>query len=263
MRENATKHRLVSGEPSLGVSLTISDPFVAEVIGNAGFDFVMIDTEHAPLTVAGLQSILMALRPSVSTTIVRTAANDPTLIKQTLDLGAEGIIVPDVTDRESCLRAVDAARYAPAGSRAFGPRRAARLGGGRAAYLQNANAEILVFAMVEHVDAVENIDEILATPGLDGILVGPADLAVSMGHLHDLSNAEVSAAITRVLEACKRHSFPFGIFAASEPAARNWVERGASFVTIGADIQFLDQGLARCGTLAEELRAVAHNCTKA
>jgi len=253
MRTNTTKQHLIARDPALGIALTIADPFVAEVIGNANFDFVMIDTEHAPLTISELQTTLMALRTSDSTTIVRTAANDPTIIKQVLDLGAEGIVVPDVIDRQSCLRAVQAARYAPLGTRAFGPRRAARLEGGRPKYLADANDQILVIAMIEHVDALENLDEILTTPGLDGIMVGPADLAVSLGHLDSLNHPEVGAAIDRVYAACERNKFPFGIFAAAEESARRWVDRGAVFVNIGADVQFLDQGITRCKALRKDL----------
>ncbi|MFC0450019.1 HpcH/HpaI aldolase family protein [Rhodococcus jostii] len=255
MRTNTTKQHLITRTPSLGISLTISDPFVAEVIGNANFDFVMIDTEHAPLTISELQTTLMALRTSNSTTIVRTAANNPTDLKQVLDLGAEGVIVPDVVDRQSCLRAVRASRYAPLGDRAFGPRRAARLDGGRPRYLADANDQILVIAMIEHVDALGNLDEILTTPGLDGIMVGPADLAASIGQLNNLSHPEVVAAIDSIHAACDRNVFPFGIFAAGEDAARVWVDRGAVFVTIGADVQFLDQGIARCQALRKDLVA--------
>jgi 2-keto-3-deoxy-L-rhamnonate aldolase RhmA len=257
VRDNHTKRLLAAGRPALGVSLTIADSFVAEVVGAAGFDFVMIDTEHAPFTIEALQNVLIALRTSGSTVFVRPAANDATLIKQILDLGAEGLVVPEIADGDSCAAAVSAARYPPGGTRGFGPRRAARLEGGRAEYLRRSDDEIAVVAMVEHVDAIDHLDEILTTPGLDGIMAGPADLAVSMGHLHELSHPEVAAALDRVFEACERNHKPFGVFAAAEQAARSWVSRGACFVTIGSDLQFLDQGVARSTALAEELRAAA------
>jgi 2-keto-3-deoxy-L-rhamnonate aldolase RhmA len=257
VRDNRTKRLLEARQPALGVSLTIADPFVAELIGAAGLDFVMIDTEHAPLPIDVLQSILIALRTSESTSLVRCAGNDPILIKQILDLGAEGVIVPDVATAADCVAAVAAARYSPLGHRGFGPRRAARLDGGRAEYLRRANDEVAVIAMIENAVALHNIDEILATSGLDGVMVGPADLAVTMGYLHDLGNAAVQAAIEDIRLACERHNVPFGIFAASEPAARKWIERGACLVTVSADLQFLDQGLARTNELAGELRKLA------
>ena len=254
MRDNRTKRILLAGGLALGVSITIADPFVAEVIGGAGFDFVLIDTEHSPITLDQLQMLLIALRTSASTVFVRPAANDATLIKQILDLGAEGLVVPEVDDAASCADAVAAARYPPLGRRGFGPRRAARLEGGRSAYIARADDEVAVFVMVESADAVANIDAVLRTPGLDGIMVGPADLAVTMGHLNDFSHPDVAARIADVRAACQRNSVPFGIFAATEQAARRWAADGASFMTIGADTQFLDQGLATSRALAGSLR---------
>jgi 2-keto-3-deoxy-L-rhamnonate aldolase RhmA len=255
MRSNGTKQRMAQGLPALGVSLTIPDSFVAEMVGAAAFDFVLIDTEHAPIGVGDLQNMLIALRGSASTSFVRPVANDAALIKQILDLGAEGVIVPEVRSAADCAAAVAATRYPPAGVRGFGPRRAARLDGGRPAYLSRADDEIAAFVMIEHPDAVDDIDAILATPGLDGIMVGPADLGASMGHLTDPGHADVQAAIDRVLAACQRRSFPFGIFAAAESAAKSWIGRGALFATIGSDVQFLDQGLTRARALAGELGA--------
>jgi 2-keto-3-deoxy-L-rhamnonate aldolase RhmA len=254
MRDNRAKRIMEAGGLALGVSITIADPFVAEVIGGAGFDFVLIDTEHSAITVDQLQIMLIALRTSPSTLFVRPAANDATLIKQILDLGAEGVVVPEVDDAASCAAAVAATRYPPLGKRGFGPRRAARLEGGRPAYIARANDEVAALVMVESADAVANIDSLLQTPGLDGIMVGPADLAVTMGHLDDFNHPDIRAKIADVRTACQRHSVPFGIFAATEPAARLWAAEGAGFMTIGADMQFLDQGIAKSRALAESLR---------
>ncbi len=255
MRDNRTKRLMAAGRPALGVSLTIADPFVAEMVGASDLDFVLIDAEHAPVSIETLQNLLIALRTSGSTTFVRPVANDPALIKQILDLGAEGVIVPEVHDARSCAAAVAATRYPPAGVRGFGPRRAARLEGGRATYLERADTEIAAFVMIEHPEAVANIDAILKTPGLDGIMVGSADLAAALGHLHEPGHPDVAAAIDEVFDACARNDFPFGIFAAAEPAARKWVARGALFATVGSDVQFLDQGLTRTRELARELAA--------
>jgi 2-keto-3-deoxy-L-rhamnonate aldolase RhmA len=254
MRDNRTKRIMLSGGLALGVSLTVADPFVAEVVGGAGFDFVLIDAEHSPIAIDQLQTMLIALRSSESTVLIRPAANEPTLIKQILDLGAEGLVVPEVDSAESCAAAVAAARYPPFGRRGFGPRRAARLDGGRPAYLAHADEEIAVLVMIESAAAVADIDAILKTPGLDGIMVGPADLAVTMGHLQNLSHPDVRTAIVAVRDACQRHSVPFGIFAATEAAASDWSAAGARFMTIGSDMQFLDQGLAKSRVLAQALR---------
>ena len=254
MRDNRAKRIIRAGGLALGVSITIADPFVAEVIGGAGFDFVLIDTEHSAITVDQLQILLIALRTSPSTSFVRPAANDATLIKQILDLGAEGVVVPEVDDAASCAAAVAATRYPPLGKRGFGPRRAARLEGGRPAYIARANDEVAALVMVESADAVASIDDLLRTPGLDGIMVGPADLAVTMGHLDDFNHPDIRARIADVRAACQRQAVPFGIFAATEQAARLWAGEGAGFMTIGADTQFLDQGIAKSRALAESLR---------
>lgn len=254
MRDNRTKAIMASGGLALGVSLTIPDPFVAEVVGGAGFDFVLIDAEHSPIAIDQLQVMLIALRSSASTVLVRPAANDPAQIKQILDLGAEGLVVPEVDDAAAAAAAVAAARYPPLGRRGFGPRRAARLDGGRAAYLARADEEVAVLVMIESAAAVAGIDAILKTPGLDGIMVGPADLAVTMGHLHELGHPDVRGAITAVRDACQRQSVPFGIFAGTEQAAREWSAAGARFMTIGADTQFLDQGTAQSRALAQSLK---------
>ena len=245
---------MASGGLALGVSLTIPDPFVAEVVGGAGFDFVLIDAEHSPIAIDQLQVMLIALRSSASTVLVRPAANDPAQIKQILDLGAEGLVVPEVEDAAAAAAAVAAARYPPLGRRGFGPRRAARLDGGRADYLARADDEVAVLVMIESAAAVAGIDAILKTPGLDGIMVGPADLAVTMGHLREPGHPDVRGAITAVRDACQRQSFPFGIFAGTEQAAREWSAAGAQFMTIGADTQFVDQGIAKSRALAQSLK---------
>ena len=254
MRDNRTKAIMASGGLALGVSLTIPDPFVTEVVGGAGLDFVLIDAEHSPIAIDQLQVMLIALRSSASTVLVRPAANDPAQIKQILDLGAEGLVVPEVEDAAAAAAAVAAARYPPLGRRGFGPRRAARLDGGRADYLARADDEVAVLVMIESAAAVAGIDAILKTPGLDGIMVGPADLAVTMGHLRDPGHPDVRGAIAAVRDACRRQSFPFGIFAGTEQAAREWSAAGAQFMTIGADTQFVDQGIAKSRALAQSLK---------
>src|ERR1700756_3029496 len=205
MRDNRTKRIMLAGGLAFGVSITIADPFVAEVIGAAGFDFVLIDTEHAPIAVDQLQMLLIALRTSASTVFVRPAANDAGLIKQILDLGAEGVVVPEVNDAASCAAAVAATRYPPLGRRGFGPRRAARLEGGRPAYIARADEEVAVLVMIESAAAVASIHAIRRPRAWEGIRAGPADLAATMGHLGDTSHADVNAAIVSVRDACQRH----------------------------------------------------------
>jgi 2-keto-3-deoxy-L-rhamnonate aldolase RhmA len=245
VRDNPLLKRLGDGIPSVASFITIPDPFTAEVMGAAGVDLVVIDTEHSAMSAEQLQIILTALHPTDAAIIVRVADIDPAVIGQALDLGAEGVLVPGVRSRADCERAVRSCFYAPKGIRGFGPRRASRLHGGRADYLARANEEIAVIAMIEHADALDDLDGIITTDHLSAVFVGTADLAVSMGHLNDLANPAVGQAVTRIAQACLEHRIPFGVFTGTEEAAATWVGRGAAIVTMGSDLQYLDAGVAR------------------
>jgi 2-keto-3-deoxy-L-rhamnonate aldolase RhmA len=245
MRDNPLLTTLHTGGVAVASFLTIPDSFVAEVMGAAGVDVVVVDTEHSPMSSAQLQAVLAGLHPSESAVIVRVPANDDVYIKQALDLGAEGVLVPGVQSRLECETAVRSCRYAPQGARGFGPRRAARLHGDRADYLRRANDQVAVLAMIESVEAVDAVEEITDVDGLTAVFVGAADLAVSMGYLYELGNAAVIAAITRVADCCVRKGLPFGVFTGTEDAAHHWISLGAQIVTVGSDLQYLDAGIAR------------------
>jgi len=245
MRINSLKAKLRAGHAAVGSLVSVAEPFIAEVMGAANFDFLIVDTEHCPLSIHQLQTVLIALRSTDSTVLVRAKGNDTTDIKQILDVGADGVIIPNVSDRTQCAAAVAATKYPPVGIRGFGPRRAGRIAGGAATYASSADDQVVVIVMVEQREALENLDEILSTPGLDAIMVGPADLAVSLGYLHDLSNPAVDAAIEQVLHGCKKHSVPFGIFTGSAERAERWITRGAQLATIGGDVPFIDEGIER------------------
>jgi 2-keto-3-deoxy-L-rhamnonate aldolase RhmA len=245
VRENPLLRRLREGLPSVASFITIPEPFVAEVMGAAGVDLVMIDTEHSAMSAAQLHTVLTALHPTEAAVIVRVAENNPAIIGQALDLGAEGVLVPGIRSAADCELAVRSCFYAPKGIRGFGPRRASRLYGGRADYLARANDEISVIAMIEHPDALDDLDGIVGTDHLSAVFVGTADLAVSMGYLHDLANPAVTQAVTRVAQVCLEHQMPFGVFTGNEEAASTWIARGAQIVTIGSDLQYLDAGIVR------------------
>jgi 2-keto-3-deoxy-L-rhamnonate aldolase RhmA len=245
MRDNPLLKRLRDGSVSVASFITIPDPFTAEVMGAAGVDLVIIDTEHSAMSASQLHCVLTALHPTEAAVIVRVADIDPAVIGQALDLGAEGVLVPGVRSRADCELAVRSCFYAPKGFRGFGPRRASRLYGGRADYLARANEEIAVIAMIEHADALDNLDGIITTENLSAVFVGTADLAVSMGYLHDLANPAVTQAITRIAQVCQSHHVPFGVFTGNEESAGTWVARGAQIVTMGSDLQYLDAGIAR------------------
>jgi len=230
------------GEAAFGVTLTIADPFVAEVMAAQAFDFLMIDTEHSPMSSYQLQTQLIALRTSRAAILVRVQEHDENALMQALDLGAEGVVVPHVENAAECVGAVRAAMYPPRGTRGVGPRRAARLTD-RDAYFRHANDDTFVGVMIESQPGVDNIDDILAVPGLGGVIIGPEDLAASLGHLNDAGHDDVIKAIEQVTARCAAAGVPFGRYAPSADAAERLIASGARLITVGSDLLFLEQGM--------------------
>jgi 2-keto-3-deoxy-L-rhamnonate aldolase RhmA len=235
---------LENDNPAFGITLTIADPFIAEVIAGQPFDFLMVDTEHAPVSAYQLQTQLIALRTSAATLLVRVAENNAAAIGHVLDLGAHGVVVPQVETADDCRRAVSAALYPPRGSRGFGPRRASRLTD-RTTYLREANDRTFVGIMVESAAALDNLDEILAVDGVGGVIIGALDLAASFGHLTDPEHADVGKSVDLIIERCRAAGVPFGMFAASAAAAADLVSRGARIITVGSDLMFFESGMRK------------------
>lgn len=245
MRLNRMKQKLREGQPVIGCAVTLPEPFICEAMGRAGFDFLLVEMEHSPLTISELQAMMIALNPTESTVIARTPWNDPVWVKQILDVGVEGIIFPWINSRAECEAAVAATKYPPEGIRGIGPRRAARFAESLEDYLAHANDNVLVLPQIERIEAVERLDEILTTPGLDGIMVGPADLAASMGLRNDLGSPAVDDAVRRILDGCLRHGVPFGMFTGTAGQAAAWIDAGGKIATVGADFVWIDEGIAR------------------
>ncbi len=236
----------------VAANLTIPDPFVAETIGTAGFDFMIIDMQHAPLTIDGVQTILIGLKAAGCPAIVRVPANDPTVIGQVLDVGADGIIVPMVNTAFDVEAAVAAAKYPPMGRRSWGPRRAVRISGGSQPYAATANDEVVVIAQIETADALANIEGILEVDGCDAVMIGPADLAQSMGLTIGTTDVRFQQATDQVLEACKRKGVAFGYFTGTANVAKDWAARGASITTLAGDVSFMLDGATRALELFRE-----------
>src|SRR5437667_9567128 len=183
--ENARKfmEKIRRGQVCLGTGISFTDPTVTEALSTI-LDFVWIDMEHQPLTIETVQAHIMATKGTDTAPLVRVAWNDPVLIKPVLDMGAAGVIVPLVRTAEDVHRAVAACKYPPDGVRGYGPRRPSNYGRtGGPDYIRAANAAILPIVQIEHVDAVNHIEEILAVPGLATVVIGPNDLAGSLGHM--------------------------------------------------------------------------------
>lgn len=255
MRENRMKRMLKEGRPVVGYSLSIVDPFVAEAVGRFNFDFVLIDTQHSPISNDRLQELLIALYPTESSIVARAAWNDPVRLNHLLDMGVEGVVVPWVNTAQQARAAVDAIKYPPMGHRSWGPRRAGTLYGGDAEqYAAQANDNTLFLPQIETFQAVENLDSILSVEGVDGIMIGPNDLAFSMGFVQDRWNPKVEATVQRVLEGCKAHGKAFGMFTPSLEDAKLWIRRGGLIAMGPRDMGLLAEGAARAKREIEALK---------
>ena len=243
--ENKTRRRLQEGKAAYGTFALLGEAALVEMIGYAGLDFVIIDTEHSGNTMEQVGNMVRAAEVSGTTPIVRVTENSPELILRALDAGAGGVLVPQVNTAAEAAAAVRAAKYAPQGERGVaGIVRAARYGFiGLSEYLESANRENLVIPQVEHVEAVKNLDEILAVPGIDGIFVGPTDLSQSMGITGKFDDPELRRTIRYILEKTRRTEKWAGIFCLNEDDAAYWRSEGARFLTLSTESMIFAAGL--------------------
>lgn len=257
MSDRPLKARLAEGELTIGSWVTLGHPSIAEIMAGAGFDWLIIDTEHSVLSTADVQGLIRAIEPSGCTPLVRVASNDEVRIKRVMDAGAHGVMVPLVTSADDARAAVDAVYYPPIGHRGVGLARAQGYGARFADYRDRLADEAVVVVMIEHVDAVTNIDEILAVDGVDAFIIGPYDLSASIGKPGALEDADVLRLIEMARAAGERSGVPGGLHVV-EPdtdAFADCVQRGFRFVGYSLDIRILDvfsrRGLADLEALRE------------
>ena len=242
---NRVKRDLKAGRQTVGGWLHLCSSISAEIMGDAGFDWLLIDMEHGPGDYQTLLVQLQALSASRTTPVVRVQWNDPAVIKRVLDLGAEGVMIPLVGNRRECEAAVRACTYPPEGTRGVaGSHRAAGFGRFAADYWARANAEILVIVQIETPEAVKAIDDIVTVPGVDVAFIGPADLSAALGHLGDPKHPDVQAAIARVETAAKRAGVALGTISRSAEEATTLYGRGYQMVTLCSDASLVAQGAA-------------------
>lgn len=237
--KNPVKQRLKAGEQTYGVWMTVESPIVTEYLSTLGFDWFVFDTEHSPLNIYQVQTLMQAMRGDRTTPLVRVVWNDVVPIKRALDIGAYGVVVPWVNTREEAELAVQACRYAPRGLRGCGPRRAAMFD---SEYLTTADDEVLVIAQIETKRAVENIEAILSVDGIDVSYIGPADLSASYGHLGNMAHPVVQQAIDRVYDASRAADVAAGVHMGAGKTIIDRVSKGYDFITVGNDLQFFQAG---------------------
>lgn len=244
----ALKRRIAAGEVALGISFTLGSAHAVELCAHSGLDYVYFDQQHGLTSLDTLIDQLRVIAGSPVTPLVRVLRNDPGLIGQVLDVGAEGVIVPMVNSADDARLAVQACRYPPEGIRSWGPIRA-RFGLGSDPI--QVNPQVLCFVMIETRDAVKNVDEIVTVPGVDGVYIGPADLAVSMGlqPKAGLQEGEHAQAIKRVVAACRAAERVSAI--SGSPGDMSSL--GFGMVSVGSDTSFIQAGLDQAGELRREL----------
>lgn len=230
--------RLTSGEQLIGTMITFALPEVSEMLTEIGFDWLFIDVEHGPFDTRDAQMVLQGAGTRMPC-VVRVASNQEVAIKRALDIGAAGVIVPQVNSAEQAAQAVRFCKYSPRGSRGVGLARAHRYGLKFQEYVDRANDEIAVIVQAEHIDAVENIEAIIQVPGIDAVLVGPYDLSASLGKLGQVDDAEVVQAIQQVTKVCLGAGVRLGIFGVSADAVKPFIEQGYTLITAGVDALML------------------------
>lgn len=236
--------KIAAGTTCVGTVISLSDPAVSELAGEAGFDFTWIDMEHTPQTILTVMNHIMVQRGVGCAPFVRVPWNEWGIIKPVLDLAPAGIIIPMVNSAEAAAEAVASCKYPPRGNRGWGPRRGMRYGAaGFDEYRRDPESDPLVIVQVEHIEAVRNLDAILAVPGIDSICVGPADLSGSMGKLCRMDDPELNAAIDEVAAKTKRAGLLLGTYSTDLP---RWKARGVDWIAVTGD----------CGSMFRDFRSV-------
>ena len=233
--------KLRGQRPLLGTIVSLPSPELSELLSLAGFDWLFIDMEHGPLSIGDAQRLIQAVKNDCNA-IIRVAENNPILIKQALDIGADGIIVPLVNSADEARQAVASARYPPLGKRSVGIARAHEYGLHFMEYIQRANQFVAVIIQIEHRDAVTNLDDILAVDGIDGVFIGPYDLSGSMNRLGDVFSDPVREAIAMVKTACARKNIPVGLFMQQPDRLQAELASGTRFLAVGTDTFFVWSG---------------------
>ncbi|ODT68624.1 MAG: 2,4-dihydroxyhept-2-ene-1,7-dioic acid aldolase [Pelagibacterium sp. SCN 63-23] len=246
---NSFKKALAEQRLQLGLWLGLANETSAELCAGAGFDWLLVDGEHAPFDIPTIAAQLRALQASPSHAVVRPPIGEAWIIKQLLDIGAQTLLVPMVDTAEQAKDLVRATRYPPHGIRGVGAALARASGYNRTSdYLKTANDEICLLVQVETVKGLNNIVEIAAIEGVDGIFIGPSDLAADMGHLGNPGHPDVQQAVRSGLERIIASGRAAGILTADEKLARSYIALGATFVAVGTDVTLLSRATSDLAT---------------
>jgi 4-hydroxy-2-oxoheptanedioate aldolase len=245
MRPNHILHAWRDNKQTVGAWLSVDSVLTAETLTRAGFDWLCLDMQHGFIGYEDVKVMLPAISQTETIPFVRVPWNDPAIIMKVLDAGAYGVVIPLVNNREEAERAVAACRYPPDGIRSSGPIRAAMYGG--RGYAAEANNEIACIVMVETAEALENLDEIISTPGVDAVYIGPSDLAYALGLTPTGDNNEPShvEAVNRIHECCQKHGVATGIHTSSVEYTKRYLSQGFHMITLNTDRGFMARMVRR------------------
>jgi 2-dehydro-3-deoxyglucarate aldolase len=240
---NKLKQALKNDKITLGTWIQIGHPACAEILANAGFDWICVDLEHGIISLESMASLFRAIERYDCVPVARVPANDPVWIHRTLDAGAGGLIIPMVNSKDEAEKAIAESKYPPLGRRGFGYSRANSYGANFDGYKKQANDDIAIILQVEHIDAVRNIDEILSLKGLDGTFIGPLDLAGSMGAIDNLEDPSFKSSLRTYLDACKKYRKPAGMHIVRPDVSniKKAVKDGYKMIALGLDVVFLEE----------------------
>ena len=241
MKKNNLKEVLKEGKNVFGPFMKFTDPAAVEIMGFAGFDFVIIDAEHGPISMQSAQNMIRSAETVNITPIIRVANNDESLILRALDIGAQGVEIPQINCKSDALRAVKSVKYSPQGER--GVCRYVRASNyssmDKFKYFKSANEETMIIAHIEGVEGINNLDEILSVPGIDVIFIGPYDLSQSLGIPGQVNNSLVVEKMKEVVLKCKQNKIAVGTFADDIETAKSWVSLGVQYMSFSVDVGIL------------------------
>jgi len=239
--ENYLKRTLNEGKVAFGPFMKFTDPAAVEIMGFAGFDFVIIDAEHGPISMQNAQNMIRAAEIVNITPVIRVGNNDEALILRALDIGAQGIEIPQINSKPDAVRAVKSVKYSPQGERGVCryDRAANYSSMDKFKYFESANKETMIIAHIEGVEGINNLDEILSVSGIDVIFIGPYDLSQSLGIPGQVNHLLVTDKMKEVVTKCRENNIAVGTFADDIQTAKKWISLGVQYMSFSVDVGIL------------------------
>lgn len=235
------KKKLRKGELSIGSWITLEDCSIAEIMSKSEFDWIVVDMEHSAIGIREAHNLIRVIELEGCVPLVRVGENSPYQIKRVMDAGAHGVVVPMVNTAEDALKAVEAVKYPPVGKRGVGLARAQGYGEKFEEYKKWVQSESIVVVQIEHIDAINNLEDILKVEGVDGSIIGPYDLSASLGYPGDFERKEMKDSVTKYLDVCKKLAKPAGIHSvpSDAKALNEKIQEGFKFIAFSFDAMFI------------------------